>query len=741
MSLRSKEFVSPNQQLTNQYSSLIEKDVDHFIYLLDHNQINVECLSPKMQKIINNRRRKLHKGDAKEAIKTLWKFLKDYKIILIFLVISTIIIALLNALATFGLKSLTQLIAYSQLVDPNHPDIVNIDWVNFNVMCVYAGVLLAFYLLMSILMWWQTRVCAKISQRVGYQIRKKLFAKIQKLPVKYFDQHSSGDLMSKFTNDINNITNGLSQNTSNLLNGFFLATSMFISMFLMSAYLALITVALLPLIFIPIMMIARRSQPLFKKTQKSLGEMNGFIEEMISGQNIVTLFNQEENVHQGFEKVNKKLNDAAKSSQGMSALIFPYTNFFINALTMVITIVGIVFVVKGISFAGITLPDVIGAHTPTVSTTTQIQNAHLASFMGGIATIAAFSMMARGFLQPFAQIGNVANMLQMALAGANRSFDVFKEAEEITPYEHLILNIALNEHENGKNKLDSLSLVWDKETNEHQIDDKHISDLIDGEQVIPFMKPEEVTTNGSVKVKDLDFSYVKDKQILYDINIDAKEGQTIAIVGPTGSGKSTFINLLTKFYDIDNGDIMMGGEVSIKEITKQSMRNNVSIVLQDTYLFNESIKTNISYGDMTATDEQIIQAAKTANAHNFIMQLPNGYDTVLEDNGESLSQGQRQLLAIARAALSPSSILILDEATSSIDTKTELQIQSAMLKLMKNKTSFVIAHRLSTIQNADQILVLKDGHIIERGTHQELLDSNGFYAELFNSQFYEEEDI
>lgn len=754
-SVHNADNTSPNQKLAEEYQHLIKTDIDKFLGMLEKGQVQTNCLTPKQQKIIAKRRRRLTKKESILAFKTLWRFMADYKSMIYFLIFITIISAVLNCLAVFGLKSLTELVSFSQMTNPANPNDVSIIWSNFNIFCAYAGVLIAFYFAMSILMWFQTRMMAIIAQKVGYKIRQKLFIKIQRLPVKYFDQNSSGDLMSKFTNDINNITNGLTQNAASLLNGVFMALGMFICMFLMSSYLALITLGLLPLIFIPIMIITKKSQPLYKQTQQSLGKLNGFIEEMISGQSVVSLFNQEKKVEADFEVVNNQLKDATKKAQGMSALIFPYTNFFLNVLTFVITLIGLVFILKEIPFGGITLPDIHGVVMPVDPSTpgagTEQAAEQMGRFMSGIATIASFSMMARGFLQPFAQVGNVMNMLQMALAGANRSFQVFEEEEEVTPYEHLILQVAIGSHYDPKNqKLNDLLKVWDRsyenteeteEVKKPKTGDEYANEILNQKKVTPLEPCQRVVTNGAVRAEDLNFSYVKDKQILYDINIDAKEGQTIAIVGPTGSGKSTFINLLTKFYDINDGDIKIGDEISIKDITKPSIRKNVSIVLQDTFLFNESIKTNIRYGKMDATDEEIIEAAKTANAHNFIMQLPNGYDTVLEDNGEGLSQGQRQLLAIARAVLAPSSILILDEATSSIDTKTEIEIQTAMLRLMKNKTSFVIAHRLSTIQNADQILVLKDGHIIERGTHQELLDMNGFYAQLFNSQFYEEQDI
>ena len=364
----------------------------------------------------------------------------------------------------------------------------------------------------------------------------------------------------------------------------------------------------------------------------------------------------------------------------------------------------------GAGFRGITLINIAGLIKDTGN-----------SVLTGIALTASFAVMARNFILPFVQIGGVVNMFMMALAGADRALKVFTEIEEINECERLILNIVDLMMDNT-----SVPSLQEEESIKVEVNGKlqKINDL-----------PHTVETNSSIKVKDLNFGYYDYKQILFDINIDVKKGQTIAIVGPTGSGKSTFINLLTKFYDIKDGDILFGNRISIKDITKSSIRNNVSIVLQDTFLFNESIRDNIRYGNMSASNEEVEKAAKLANAHNFIMQLPNGYDTILNDNGEDLSHGQRQLLAIARAILSPSNLLILDEATSSIDTKTE----SAMMRLMENKTSFVIAHRLSTIQNADQILVIKDGRIIERGKHGELLDLKGFYHSLYTSQFYEEE--
>lgn len=727
---KKNNFESPNIELTNQYNEMIHNNIDEFIRKLDLGKIQVNCLNNEQQKIISKYRSKLSKKDSKEAIRTLFKFMVDYKVLLIVLAIITIISVVMSCLAIFTLKYLTDLIGRLEQDAAMNGTPITSNSLFFN-FCLFGGFSLIFYFLNAATMWWQSRTMAKLSQKIGYKIRQKLFRKIQKLPVKYFDQHSSGDLMSKFTNDVNNITNSLSENLTILVNGLFMILAMFITMFLISPYLTLITLAIIPIMYVPVAFIVKKSKPSYAKTQKYIGELNGFAEEMISGQSIITLYKQEKNINQEFIKYNDKLNNESKKAQSITSAIFPIANFFTNFSSIIITFFGIIFVIMGVDkgFNGVALPDFNHLNTNDGGTNTALT---------AITTIATFSMVSRNFFQPVAQISNITNILLMALAGANRAFQVFDEQNEVTKNEHIVLNINDEKFSNNNEEYNSLNDLFKINLNNNK-DIKYPNLNPEDGDVLPNKKYSEISTNDSVKVKNLNFSYVPNKQILFDVNIDVKPGQTIAIVGPTGSGKSTFINLLTKFYDIHDGDILIGDkEISIKEITKFSMRKNVSIVLQDTFLFNVSIKENIRYGKLDATDNEIIEAAKTANAHNFIMQLPNGYDTVLNDNGDSLSQGQRQLLAIARAVLSTSDILILDEATSSIDTKTELEVQTAMARLTKNKTSFVIAHRLSTIEKADQILVLKDGKIIERGTHQELIESKGFYYNLHNSQFYEE---
>lgn len=704
-----------NQKLSAEYEKLLNEDIGQFVQLIDNMQINLYDLSYEQRKIVNKYRSNLIKKSTISTLKALWHYLTIYKVATLVVLFATIISVTFNCLASFGMIYLTNTLSQIALAT----EATKNSWLS--TLSIVATILLLFYFINSFGLWIQTRIMAIISQKVGYKIREDLFNKIQKLPVKYFDQNSSGDLMSKFTNDINNITDMFSQNSAIILNGAVTFVAMLISMFLLSPFLTLIVLALFPIMLPPVFFLSKKSQPLFARAQRTLGKVNGYIEEMISGQSIINLYDQNEQVVEEFNKINESLVKMTFKGQGVTSVIMPYFVTLMNLVTVIVWVAGIAFSINkvGAGFHGITILNIAGINTLPTSPTGDT------AIIAGVALTASFVTMARNFIAPFTQIGGIANMFMMALAGADRALKVFDEVEEINECERLIINVVDIMLDNT-----SVPSLEEEESIKVEVNGKlhKINDL-----------PHTVETNSSIKVKDLNFGYYDYKQVLFDINIDVKKGQTIAIVGPTGSGKSTFINLLTKFYDIKKGDILFGNRISLKDITKESIRNNVSIVLQDTFLFNESIKDNIKYGNMNASDEQIIKAAETANAHSFIMQLPNGYDTILSDNGADLSQGQRQLLAIARAILSPSNLLILDEATSSIDTKTELEIQSAMMRLMKNKTSFVIAHRLSTIQNADQILVIKDGHIIERGTHNELLELEGFYYDLYNSQFYEEE--
>ena len=511
-------------------------------------------------------------------------------------------------------------------------------------------VLVLMYLVNIFSTYYQNMVMLKIAQRVSATMRKDLFTALQKLPLKYFDSNSSGDLMSRLTNDVDNINTTLSQSVTQLFSGIINIIGMFIAMILLSPILTLIGMITVPLTFITTKILAKKTQKFFVKQQQELGNLNGYIEEMVSGQKVVLLFSEEEKVKGEFSEINERLTKSAIIAQGVSSFMGPINNFINNISYLIISVVGGYLILKGSAIT--------------------------------VGVVFSFLLYMRNFTRPINEIMNLFNTIQSALAGAERVFEVIDEEKE-------------------KDKEGAKSIT---------------------------------NIDGHVELKNVTFSYEKGKEILKNVSIEAKKGEVIAIVGPTGAGKTTIVNLLTKFYKIDSGEILIDGK-NIDDITRESLRKSVAMVLQDTYLFSESVSENIRYGRLEATEEEIIEAAKIADAHHFIKQLPEGYNTILADNGCNLSQGQRQLLAIARAILSKASILILDEATSSIDTRTEVLIQNAMLKLMQGKTTFVIAHRLSTIRNADKILALKDGEIIESGTHDELLEKNGFYASLYNSQF------
>lgn len=511
-------------------------------------------------------------------------------------------------------------------------------------------VMLALYLVSTVSTYVQNILMIATAQKTAADIRRDLFANLQKLPLRYFDTHSSGDLMSRLTNDVDNINQVLSQGVVQLFSGIVMVVGMLIAMLLLNPLLTLIALLTTPLMFIGTKFIAAKTQPYFTAQQQELGQLNGFIEETISGQKVVKLFSHEAKAREEFFAVNQKLTHSAGMAQGLSGILGPVNNTTNNLTYLVITICGGIFIIKGMNMtAGI---------------------------------IFSFLLYMRNFTRPINEILNLFNTVQAALAGAERVFEVIDEEKEGNlPGARDISNIS-----------------------------------------------------GNISIDQVCFSYEPGKPVLKDASLNAAKGQTVAIVGPTGAGKTTIINLLTKFYDFDSGQIRIDG-AEIHQITSHSLRQAVSVVLQDPFLFSETVRENIRYGRLTATDEEVEEAARKAQAHEFILQLPQGYDTVLNDNGGNLSEGQRQLLSIARAILAQSSVLILDEATSSIDTRTEVLIQNALLTLMQGKTCFVIAHRLSTIRNADKIVVIDGGRVVETGTHRQLIAQNGFYANLYNSQF------
>ena len=513
-----------------------------------------------------------------------------------------------------------------------------------------CGLLMAIYLVSVATAYFQNSLMIDVAQKTTAVIRKELFASFQRLPMAFFDKSSSGDLMSRLTNDVDNINITLSQNVTQLFSGVINIAGMLVAMFILSPKLTAISLITIPVMFFATKAIAKITKRYFKLQQQNLGELNGFVEEIISGQKVVKLFGREKKVKQEFSEINSKLRKSSTMAQGISGIMGPLMNVINNTTYLFVAVGGGYLILTGEQIT--------------------------------IGVVFTFLLYMRNFARPLNEIANLFNTIQSALAGAERVFEIMDEQKE--------------EDDDGAVDIESVK--------------------------------------GDISFEDVTFSYEKGKEILKGADITAKKGDQIAIVGPTGAGKTTIISLLTRFYDIDSGKIFIDGK-SISELTRKSLRKNVGMVLQDTYLFSESVADNIRYGRLNATDEEVVQAARMANAHSFIMHMPQGYDTILADNASNISQGQRQLIAIARAILADPAVLILDEATSSIDTRTELKIQQALLTLMKGRTSFIIAHRLSTIKNADCILVIDNGRIVEKGTHTQLLDKDGFYANLYNSQF------
>ncbi len=519
---------------------------------------------------------------------------------------------------------------------------------------IYIGriiiILIGLYLISAVFSYIQQYQMAGLSQKTVYDMRRDLNDKISRLPLKFFDGRTHGEIMSRFTNDIDNISTTLQQSLTQLITSACTILGVLVMMLTISPWLTLITIVTLPVSFIMTANIAKMSQKYFGAQQKSLGELNGHVEEMFTGHKIVKAFGHENRSLHEFKTINGRFYNAAWKAQFVSGIIFPMMNFINNIGYVLVCVVG------GIMAARKALK---------------------------IGDIQAFIQYSRQFTMPIAQTANIANVLQSTIASAERVFEILDEPEEIPES--------------------------------------------------PFAKQIKAP-RGEVRFEHVKFGYKEDVILMEDLNIDVRQGQTIAIVGPTGAGKTTMVNLLMRFYELDGGKITVDG-VDIRDLERGRLRTMFGMVLQDTWLFNGTIKENIGYGREGASNDQIIEAAKAAHADHFIRALPEGYDTILNEEASNISQGEKQLLTIARAILSDPAILILDEATSSVDTRTEVFIQKAMKSLREGRTSFVIAHRLSTIRDAELILVMNHGNIIEMGNHKELLDKGGFYADLYNSQF------
>ena len=522
---------------------------------------------------------------------------------------------------------------------------------NFDLVLFYCGLMLVFYVLSSGLSYLLSVLMVKISQKIVYQMRKDLVDKLLELPVRFFDSHQTGDIISRLSYDIDTVNSSLSNDLLQIAASAITVIGSFIMMLRISPPLILVFVVTVPISVLFIIYRTKKVRPLFRKRSAKLGELNGFVEEIISGQKTTKAYHQEQTMVGRFDQRNNEAVEAYYMADYYGSTVGPSVSFINNLSLTLISIFGsLLYLVGSVS----------------------------------LGNLSSFVLYSRKFSGPVNEMANIISELQSAAAAAERVFRMIDEPAEAAD--------------------------------------------------LPQAKPlEEV--KGDVQMKDIQFGYEPDKVIIHDLNLHAKPGSLVAIVGPTGAGKTTIINLLMRFYDPQKGQILMEGCDS-HDITRKSLRAAYTMVLQDTWLFYGSIYDNIAFSRPDATPEEVIEAAKAAKIHNYIMSLPDGYDTIVNGDGLNISQGQKQMLTIARAMLSDAKMLILDEATSNVDTRTEMQIQSAMRNLMKDKTCFVIAHRLSTVQNADTILVVQHGDIIEQGTHEQLMKKGGVYAGLYSSQFH-----
>ncbi len=590
------------------------------------------------------------KGDKPEDFKgTFWRliaYMEKYKIA--FIVV--IIFAIASTIATIiGPKILGM--ATTKLFEGLTSQLSGNGFIDFNYIGQIILITVALYILSSIFAFTQGWIMAKISANISYRFRKDISIKINKLPLKYFDKKTHGEVLAHVTNDVDVINQTLSQSLSQIITSIITVIGVLVMMFLISWLLALVVMIIIPLSLTTVGILVKKSQKYFKDQQKYLGHVNGHVEEMFSGHVVMKSFNGEEKSIKKFIDYNNTLYKSAWKSQFISGMMMPLIFFIGNLGYVAVSILGGWLVVQN-----------------TIS----------------IGDVQAFIQYVRSFTQPMTQLANISNTLQQTMAASERVFNFLEEEEEIP---------------------DSSKITKIEDSKNYQVEFKNIS-----------------------------FGYDPDKIIIHNFSAIAKPGDKIAIVGPTGAGKTTIVKLLMRFYDIIDGIILINGK-DIKDLPRKELRILFGMVLQDTWLFNGTIMENIRYGNMDATDEEVIVAAKAAHVDHFVHTLPDGYNMIINEEINNISQGQMQLLTIARAILANPKILILDEATSSVDTRTEILIQNAMDKLMTKRTSFIIAHRLSTIQNADLILVMNEGKIIEQGNHKELLARNGFYAEIYYSQF------
>ena len=586
--------------------------------------------------------------DFKGTMKNLFEYLKPYRLSMLVVIIFAIGSATFSIVGPKVLGKATTKI-FEGLMNKVSGNSLGMD---FDYIGKILLILLGLYVISAIFSYIQGFIMSGISQKVSYNLRKAISEKINRMPLKYFDSKTHGEVLSRVTNDIDTLSQNLNQSLSQVISSTTTIIGVLIMMLSISVQMTLVSLIMLPVSMILIMLVVKKSQKYFKQQQEYLGHVNGQVEEVYGGHNIVKAFNKENDVIEEFNKLNEELYNSAWKSQFLSGMMMPIMSFIGNLGYVLISIMGGYLAIK-----------------KTIE----------------VGDILSFTQYVRNFTQPLSQTAQIANVMQSMAAAAERTFEFLNEDEEVQFAENPV-------------------------------------------------NPSEI--KGEVSFENVHFGYTEDKTIINDFSVEIKQGQKVAIVGPTGAGKTTIVKLLMRFYDINSGTIKIDGK-DINDFNRGDLRSIFGMVLQDTWLFNGSIMDNLRYSKLDASDEEVIKAAKLAHVDNFVKTLPDGYNMELNEEANNISQGQKQLLTIARAILADPKILILDEATSSVDTRTEVLIQKAMENLMEGRTSFIIAHRLSTIRDADVILVMKDGDIVEQGNHEELLEADGFYASLYNSQFEE----